>query len=173
ATGVPYPVLVLRNSFMVVSEKVAQKAKSLHINLIEFFKPTHVLMLQLVQQSSALKLELAEEKLQLENLYKKIGQAAGAVDQTLQNHTTALFVKANHKIVQLEKKMLVAEKKKYEAQQRQVEKIKERLFPLNTLQERVDNIIPYYAVYGKSFIEMLYQNSNTLEHEFCIVIETV
>ena len=138
----------------------------------EFFKPTHLLMLQLVKQSSSLKLELTEEKKDLESLYNKIKAAAGEVDITLQQHTEALFVKANKKILQLEKKMLVAEKKKFEAQQRQVENIKAGLFPSGNLQERVDNIMPYYAIYGKSFIDMLYQYSNGLQQEFCIVSET-
>jgi bacillithiol biosynthesis cysteine-adding enzyme BshC len=170
--GVPYPVLVLRNSFMLVDKKRVQKIAALQMNVIDFFKPTHVLMLQLVQKSSALKLKLAEEKKELEITYQKIQQAATNVDSSLQQHTAALFTKANKKIEQLEKKMLVAEKKKFEAQQRQVEKIKARLFPLNNLQERVDNIMPYYAIYGKGFIQMLYEHSLDLQQEFCIVTET-
>ena len=67
--------------------------------------------------------------------------------------------------------MLKAEKKKFDAQQRQVEKIKNILFPNESLQERVDNIMPYYAVYGKGFIEMLYENSTGLKQEFCILTE--
>jgi bacillithiol biosynthesis cysteine-adding enzyme BshC len=170
--GVPYPVLVLRNSFMVVNNKNAARINALKMHPAEFFKPTHLLMLQLVKQSSSLKLELTEEKKDLESLYNKIKAAAGEVDITLQQHTEALFVKANKKILQLEKKMLVAEKKKFEAQQRQVENIKAGLFPSGNLQERVDNIMPYYAIYGKSFIDMLYQYSNGLQQEFCIVTET-
>ncbi|HSN59977.1 MAG TPA: bacillithiol biosynthesis cysteine-adding enzyme BshC, partial [Ferruginibacter sp.] len=153
ASGVPYPVLVLRNSFMVVNKKQAAKINSLQINITEFFKPVHVLMLQLVKQSSSLKLELAEEKQQLEALYQKIKLAAAAVDTSLQQHTEALFTVANKKLEKLEKKMLVAEKHKFEAQQRQVEKIKTHLFPSDNLQERVDNILPYYAVYGPAFIQ--------------------
>jgi len=67
--------------------------------------------------------------------------------------------------------MLKAEKKKFDAQQRQVEKIKNILFPNESLQERVDNIMPYYAMYGKDFIEMLYKNSQGLKQEFCILTE--
>ena len=172
ASGVPYPVLVLRNSFMLINKKVATKINSLQINITEFFKPVHVLMLQLVKQSSSLKLELSEEKQQLEVLYQKIKQAAAAVDITLQQHTEALFTVANKKLEKLEKKMLLAEKHKFEAQQRQVEKIKASLFPWDNLQERVDNIMPYYAIYGPEFIQALYENSNGLQQDFCILTET-
>ncbi len=171
AVGVPYPVLVLRNSFMVVNKKNADRIKALQMDIVDFFKPTHVLMLQLVKQSSALKLDLTEEKKELELLYEKIKKAAVAVDATLQQHTGNLLVKADKKLAQLEKKMLVAEKKKFEAQQRQVEKIKAGLFPSDNLQERVDNMMPYYAKYGASFIDMLYEHSTGLQQEFCIVTQ--
>ncbi|MEO6489022.1 MAG: bacillithiol biosynthesis BshC, partial [Ferruginibacter sp.] len=76
------------------------------------------------------------------------------------------------RIQELEKKMLNAEKKKFEAQQRQIIKIREALFPLGVLQERVDNLMPYYSEYGRRFLEMVYQYSIGLKNEFCIVEES-
>jgi uncharacterized protein YllA (UPF0747 family) len=78
-----------------------------------------------------------------------------------------------NRIEKLEKKMLKAERKKFEAQQRQISKIKELLFPSGTLQERVDNLLAYYAVFGNEFIKMLYENSMSLQQEFCIIEESV
>lgn len=168
---VPYPVLVLRNSFMVVNKKNADRMNALKMDTTNFFTPTDELILQLVKKSSTQKLHLTEEKIELGQLYGKIREAAMAVDKTLQEHTGHLLAKANKKLLQLEKKMLVAEKKKFEAQQRQIEKIKAGLFPTGNLQERVDNILPYYALYGPAFITMLYENSTGLQQEFCIVTQ--
>ena len=67
--------------------------------------------------------------------------------------------------------MLRAEKKKFAAQQRQLQKIKTQLFPNNNLQERTDNLMPYYAKWGKDFIKMIYENSKGLEQEFGILEE--
>ena len=171
AAGVPYPVLVLRNSFMVVNKNTADRIKALQMHAVDFFKPTHVLMLQVVKQSSALKLELTAEKKELESVYEKIKLTAAAVDTTLQKHTENLLAKADKKLQQLEKKMLVAEKKKFEAHQRQVEKIKAGLFPSDSLQERVDNMLPYYAQHGAGFLQMLYEHSLGLQQEFCMVTQ--
>jgi bacillithiol synthase len=171
AAGVPYPVLVLRNSFLFAGKKNSEKIDALRLNLADFFKPTHDLTLQLVKQSSGRQLNLTAEKAQLAALYDKIKQAAGAVDVTLQQHTDALFTKANSKLKQLEKKILLAEKKKFEAEERQIEKLKEELFPTGNLQERVDNFIPYYCRYGKSFMEMLYKCSKGLDQQFCLITE--
>ncbi|RYF79735.1 MAG: bacillithiol biosynthesis BshC, partial [Chitinophagaceae bacterium] len=171
AAAVPYPVLVLRNSFLVLQQKTANKIAALQMEVADFFKPTHVLMLQLVKKSSSLQLDLHKEKDGLQKLYLQMELAASAIDPTLTNHTRHLHAAALKKVEQLEKKMLLAEKKKFEAQQRQVEKAKASLFPSGNLQERVDNLLPYYARHGANFIQQLYENSLALEQQFCILTE--
>ena len=73
------------------------------------------------------------------------------------------------KLKELEKKMLRAEKRKFGDQQRQIEKIKDRLFPKNGLQERYDNLLYYYALYGTEFIQKIYDHSLALEQEFTVL----
>ena len=68
--------------------------------------------------------------------------------------------------------MLRAEKKKFEAQQRQLHKLKSQLFPHDSLQERIENFMPFYAKWGKDFIATLYNNSLALEQEFVILAES-
>ena len=65
--------------------------------------------------------------------------------------------------------MLKAEKKKFEAQQRQLHKLRSQLFPNNSLQERVENLLPYYAKQGKDFLKAVYESSLGLEEQFCIL----
>lgn len=169
--GVPYPVLVLRNSFLVINKKVSQKIAALDMSAADFFEPAEKLLKRIVQKNTANQLDLAGEKEQLAALYKKIQSVAGKADITLQQHTNALFTAADKRISQLEKKMYKAEKKRFEAQQRQIEKIKAALYPNGTLQERIDNLLPWYARYGKDFIDMLYQHSTGLEQQFCLLQE--
>ena len=171
AVAMPYPVLILRNSFMLVNKKISQKMEALKISVTDFFKPTHEVMNQLVKQLSDTQLQLTEEKKNLGDIYEKIKRVAAIADHTLEQHTDALLVKALKKIEQLEKKMLLAEKKKFEAQQRQVEFIKTQLFPSGSLQERTDNMMSCYAAYGKAFIQNIYEHSQGLHQQFCIMEE--
>jgi uncharacterized protein YllA (UPF0747 family) len=83
----------------------------------------------------------------------------------------ALRTQALNKLEILEKKMLKAEKKKFEAQQRQIQKLKTALYPNNNLQERVDNVLEYVSVYGNEFIDVLYKNSQGLGNQFTILTE--
>lgn len=171
AVSVPFPVLILRNSFMIVGKKESFKMNSMQLDSADFFKPSNVIIEELVKKESAVALNLEEEKKLLASLYHNINVSATAVDVTLQQHVESLSIQALTRIEKLERKMLRAEKKKFEAQQRQIHKIKEKLFPSGTLQERVDNVLPYYSLWGKGFIEMLYENLKGLVQEFCILEE--
>lgn len=171
AAAVPYPVLLLRNSFMFVDAKSAETIAKLNLRAVDFFKSADDLLTRLVHDASGLQLQLKEEKKQLADLYFSIGKIAGAVHNNLQNHSMALLTAANKKLESLEKKMLRAEKKKFEAQQRQVTAVKQAVFPNDNLQERVDNLLPFYARYGAGFINTIYQYSLGLEQEFCIITE--
>jgi bacillithiol synthase len=171
AVNVPYPVLVLRNSFMIVEKDYGIKAKKLGFSISDLFKPEQDLMNSLVERESNLQLSVKKEQQALNDIYEKLKIISGAVDITLTKHTEALQIKALQKIDALQKKMLRAEKKKFEAQQRQLHKLKATLFPNNNLQERIENLIPFFAKWGDDFIKNIYENSLGLQQEFVILGE--
>jgi len=169
AVSVPFPVLILRNSFLLAEEKQVEKINKLGFSINDLFKPEQELMNMLVKKETAVQLSLNKEKQVLQEFYNNLKATSGAVDITLERHTEALGKQALKKIEALEKKMLRAEKKKFDAEQRQLQKLKSRLFPHNNLQERIDNFMPLYAKYGGKLIKQLYENSLGMEQEFVIL----
>jgi bacillithiol biosynthesis cysteine-adding enzyme BshC len=170
-SAIPFPVLVLRNSFMFLNKKVSDKIKSLGFSSLDMFKPEPQLVKMLVERETDVKLHLGEESSEIKAVYNKLTTVASDVDPTLKQHVEALSVKALHRLELLEKKMLSAEKKKFEAQLRHIKKLKLILFPGETLQERVDNFLPYYALWGPAFIDAVYKYSTGLKQEFCVIEE--
>jgi bacillithiol synthase len=65
--------------------------------------------------------------------------------------------------------MLRAQKRNYAAQQRHIHALKATLFPQDNLQERIENLLPFYARYGRNFIQELYAASPALEQVFAIL----
>jgi uncharacterized protein YllA (UPF0747 family) len=65
--------------------------------------------------------------------------------------------------------MLRAENKKQEIAQRQINQLKSSLFPNNSLQERVENMLPYYAKYGQAWINELLRQSQRIEQQFTVL----
>lgn len=169
--NVPYPVLVVRNSFLLIPGSLDEIISKLKIPLPEIFKKTDVILSELVKRESGLQLSLEKELTELSRLYESMKAIAGKADISLQNHTEALYKQASKKITALEKKMLRAEKKKFEAGQRQLQNMKGRLFPVNNLQERIENMLPFYAKYGKAFLKMIYDQSAAEKQVFTVLTE--
>ncbi|GAA4750893.1 bacillithiol biosynthesis cysteine-adding enzyme BshC [Flavisolibacter ginsenosidimutans] len=169
--GVSYPVLVLRNSFLVIEEKWKKKIERLGISTQQLFLPEEELIKVLVKERAEHPVSLNGNFETAVELYGRIKEQATNVDATLSQHVAAIQARSLKALQELEKKMLRAEKRKHTDLQSQVHKIKATLFPNNGLQERVENFSRFYAKWGRSFIEELYNNSLTLEQQFTVLEE--
>ncbi len=169
--AVAYPVLVLRNSFLVVEKKWKEKIARHGFCIADFFKPEQELLTRLATHNKSGALQLEEELDAVRTFYGSLKTKAGNIDKTLETHIEALRAKATRPLYELEKKMLRAEKRKYKDELRQIHAIRERLFPLNSLQERIENFMPWYAQWGQHFLDLLYSNSLALEQDFFILEE--
>jgi bacillithiol biosynthesis cysteine-adding enzyme BshC len=168
---VPFPMLVLRNSFMIVEKKWLEKITKLGFTIDNFFLSEQELLNKVVMNESNNEVKLNGSLTELEQMYENFKKQASAVDRTLAKHVEALKSRTVHHLQELEKKMLRAEKRKFADQQRQINSVKEHLFPGNGLQERIENISYYYAKWGRDFINKLYKHSLNLEQEFVILRE--
>ena len=168
---VPYPILLLRNSFLIVEKKWQDKISRLGFTIDDFFLPEQELMNRLVSRETKNEIKLNGNFTEADKLYESLKKQAVAVDATLGKHVEALRTQSIYRLQELEKKMLRAEKRKFTDQRRQIHTVKETLFPGDGLQERIDNFIYYYAKWGKDFIRQLHQHSLSLEEEFVILSE--
>ncbi|HUR11669.1 MAG TPA: bacillithiol biosynthesis cysteine-adding enzyme BshC [Flavitalea sp.] len=167
--GVPYPVLVLRNSFLILEKKWKEKMQQLGLTEKMMFLSEKDLMDIIVKRASSHQLSLEEEILTAGKYYDHLKKVATTVDRTLEQHVSALHAKAVKPLQVLEKKLLRAEKRKYEAQERSIEALRQNLFPHDSLQERIENFMPFYAKYGREFIETIEKNSLALEQQFTVL----
>jgi bacillithiol synthase len=168
---VPYPVLILRNSFLLVKKNLRSKMEKSGISPESVFKPEEVLMEDYVRSHTDRELSLESQYRDLHHIYESIKNISGAIDKTLEQHVEKLESQALQKLEELEKKLLRAEKKNHEEVRRRIHEIRGSLFPLENLQERIDNFIPWYAHYGKAFIENIHQHSPSWEQKFTILEE--
>ncbi len=166
---VPYPIQVLRNSFLITEKKWSDKINRLGFKIEDIFLGEQELINRLVARETDKKLQLNGTLSATEQLYEDIKKQAISIDATLEKHVDSLKTTTLHRLRELEKKMLRAEKRKFSDQQRQIQTIKAKLFPKNGLQERYDNMLYYYAKWGSSFIQNLYDESLALEQEFVVL----
>lgn len=167
----PFPVLVLRNSFLIIEKKWQQMIIKAGLRTDDVFLSEEELLNKHVAKNSGNKLQLNGTIAETELLYNDLRQQAGAVDSSLEKHVDSLKQKTLRRLQELEKKMLRAEKRKFSDQQRQIHTIKSHLFPADGLQERYENLLYYYSKWGREFIEKLYEHSLALEQEFVVMQE--
>jgi bacillithiol biosynthesis cysteine-adding enzyme BshC len=167
---IPYPVLLLRNSFLLINRQQDEKINTIGFSIADLFRDEQVLFTELVKKESAHQLDLAKEIEQAHQLYAQLKKVSAQVDASLQEHVVSLETKAVKKLAVLEKKLLRAEKEKFEIQRKQLAKLKKDLFPGNSLQERVDNFSLYYAKEGKNWLQKIYTVSSGFNAGFGIIM---
>lgn len=169
AAGVPYPMLIVRNSFLYIETKQWKQWNELNFSHQDLFRSVTELLNEYVKEHTENQIHLTEELAQANALYEHLKQLANKIDATLEQHTEALQVKTLQKLQQLEKKLLRAEKRKFSVQQQHVARLKNELFPHESLQERIENFSSYYARFGSTWLQDVYQHSKGLDQQFGII----
>jgi bacillithiol biosynthesis cysteine-adding enzyme BshC len=167
--GVPYPVLMLRHSVLWVDKKSAQRLDKTGLAPAELFGDTEAVIAGFVKKHTRHELVLKQEYEETEKLYAGLEEKASAIDLTLKASVAAERKRALCSIGKLEHKFLRAEKKTFAWQAELIRSVKQRLFPAGSLQERVDNLLPYYAAYGPAFLDAVYERLDGLNKAFLIL----
>ncbi len=168
--GVSYPILVLRNSVLVINKGLAGKIEKTGLSLEQLFKDADLLVNEFVSQNTEREINLDGEKEEISKTYASLQEKAEKVDPTLGPRVQAELANHIKSIEKLEDKLRKAEKAKFETSINQIKGIKDKLFPERSLQERYDNFIPFYLQYGKGFIKTLKDHLNPLEEGFTILL---
>lgn len=167
--GVPYPVLLLRNSFLFIDELSRQRMDKLELGIPDLFRHTEDIVNDFVQQHTNARLVLKEEYAAIEKLFDELEAKARSIDVTLEATVGSERKKAIKSVGKLEHKFLKAEKKKFAWQTAQIRELKQKLFPGNSLQERKENFMPWYAQEGPAFFERILAAMDPVTDQFIIV----
>jgi bacillithiol biosynthesis cysteine-adding enzyme BshC len=169
SVDIPYPVLVLRNSFLLIDNKSKLLINKLNFNVTDIFKFKNDLFNHFVKIHSVNQISLTQPIKNIKAEFEQIKSIASKLDISLADHVASLEQKFYNNTVEIEKKLLKAEKRKFREQQNQIEKLKTNLFPNENLQERIENFAVLYSTMGNTLIHKLYTNSNGLDQLFTII----
>jgi len=168
---IDFPILILRNSGLVVNKEQASKIRRMDLEAAELFRPTYAIKNDWVKKHSEHTLSLQQELSELTAVFETIKQRAQKVDSTLVPSAEAVFARLKHAMANLEKKLVRAEKHNYGIRLEQVDEVKNSLFPKDSLQERTENFGLFYVKWGQSFIDELIRNFEPLAFKFTVLTE--
>jgi bacillithiol biosynthesis cysteine-adding enzyme BshC len=166
---VDFPVLLLRNSALLIDKRSEVRMQILGISHKNLFSNPETLKNEWVRSHVNLQLSLNDEERAIRAVFDQIKLNAYKIDKSLSQSADGAKTKALKLISNLEKKMLRAEKRKHKTSLAQIEHLKEKLFPTGVLQERVLNIAPMFVSYGDDFIESLIIHFKPLDHQFTVL----
>lgn len=164
---VNFPILMLRNSALLVQQNLNQKIQKLGFDTITFFLDVEELKKKFIQNNTTFSLEKEHEKILQE--FDMLKEKTSTIDASLVGYVAAESQKVNKIIENIETRVLKSLKQKNELNLNQIEKIKNQLFPNQNLQERVENFSVYYAKYGQEFIINLIDNFDVFNKQFLLI----
>ena len=169
AVSVPFPMLMLRNSALLVTEKQVQKLQKLDIKLKELFLSQNDLVNRKIRKISNIDIDFSEQKAFLVKQFEEMYSIAEQTDKSFIGAVKAQEVKQLKGLDHLENRLLKAQKKKLSDHVKRFTAIQDDLFPSQNLQERVLNFSEFYEEYGSDLIPKLFEALDPLDYRFTVV----
>lgn len=169
ASKITFPILLLRNSVLLVTEKHSKKADKLSLTWQDLFSKQSDLINKKTKQISAFPIDFSIQKEQLKNQFLYLETIAKQTDKSFIGAVKAQEVKQIKGLENLEKRLLKAQKRKHAEELERITDLQNELFPNRSLQERQNNFSEFYLENGGSLIEKLLSELKPLEKEFNII----
>ena len=166
-----YPMLIRRNSAMILSKSILSNMDKLDFSVSDLFQSSDELITQFINTASEVEIELENQKSKIEEAYNEIAEKSAAVDPSLSKSVLAEMTKQLKNIDNMESRIKRSLKSQQEVNVKKIDKLKEKLFPNNGLQERYDNFLAHYLSTGESFFDDLIQYLDPLDQKFICLLE--
>ena len=169
AMGVPFPILLLRNSVLLMSEKQHTKMEKLGLSLEDLFLEKHRFINKKVREISNVNIDFSPQKEHLQEQFEALYKLAEQTDATFLGAVKAQQRKQEKGLEHLEKRLLRAQKRKLKDQVMRMTDLKFQLFPNDSLQERQVNFSQFYLELGPDLIDALKKHLDPLDLRFTIL----
>lgn len=163
-----YPLVVVRNSLLLLSNQQKSKLEKLGIDYKELFLPFHQLLNQNIGQNSKVEVPFEEYESQLMQIFDELEKAATQTDVSFSKMVNAQRKRQLDGFEKLKKRLIKAEKRQQSERVGRISQIYSEIFPSENLQERVDNFSAFYLEYHPDLIDEIYRDIQPLEFRFTI-----
>jgi bacillithiol biosynthesis cysteine-adding enzyme BshC len=166
---IPFPILLLRNSAQVISEKQQRKLDNLSISHEEMFLTQHELIAKKVRDNSDIEVDFNKKIKFLENQFTDLKEVARKTDVSFVNAVNAQERKQIKGLENLQKRLLKAEKRRHKDIVDRITTLQNELLPNQSLEERQRNFSEHYLEYGTPFITALKESLKPLDFAFTVL----
>ena len=166
---VQFPILKLRNSAYVIDSKTSKKIKNSGIEIKYFIGELNELLNYKIENTSSMKVNFDSLRSNLSLQFDELRKVSLETDKSFVGALNAQEKKQKKGIDDLEKKLIKAEKKNYEAEIKSIRSIHSYLNPSNISQERYLNFGNFYSCKGPSFINYIVEKISIMDDKILII----
>jgi len=170
AVNITFPILLLRNSVLLATDKQARKADKLNMTWKDLFMKQADLANEKIKSFSEFPIDFTEQKEFLRQQFESLHSIASKTDPSFSGAVKAQEMKQIKGLENLEKRLLKAEKRKHSEELERITDLQNELFPIKSLQERQANFSEFYVTNGDALIQKLFASLKPLENRFDIII---
>ncbi len=169
AVKVTFPMLLIRNSVLLTTDKQSKKADKLGLTWSDLFSKQNALKNESIKKLSAFPIDFTVQKEHLQKQFEALYEVAKQTDQSFLGAVKAQENKQIKGLENLEKRLLKAQKRKYSEELERIVDLQNELFPNQSLQERQANFSEFYLENGADLIPLLLKRLQPLERNFDII----
>jgi bacillithiol biosynthesis cysteine-adding enzyme BshC len=169
AQEVVFPILLLRDSVLLRTQKQHHKQLALGLSNTDLFSEKNAFINKYVRRISNINIDFSPQMELLHTQFQDLYQLAEKTDPSFLGAVKAQEVKQLKGLKHLEKRLLKAQKRVLADKVQRSMALKEALFPGGGLQERQLNFSELYASYGEDLIGLLSQHLDPMDMRFLLL----
>ncbi|WP_317047361.1 bacillithiol biosynthesis cysteine-adding enzyme BshC [Winogradskyella aurantiaca] len=166
---VTFPILLLRDSVLVRTEKQKEKQKALEISNRDLFLEKNAFINKYVRRISNINIDFQPQEDFLKQQFADLYQLAEQTDKSFIGAVKAQEVKQLKGLKHLEKRLLKAQKKVLADKIERSTSLKDALFPNGNLQERNLNFSELFLEHGQELLSHLSDHLDPLDMRFLLL----
>jgi bacillithiol biosynthesis cysteine-adding enzyme BshC len=168
--NIPFPILLPRSFALVINKGIQKKLKKLMVQVEDLFKSENELKQKYIEEHTENKIDVQSEVKIMNELFESISNKTKAIDQSLEGFVQAEKAKVLKGLENIEKRLKKSEEHKHAIAINQISKIKDKLFPGGSPQERTDNYLSF-ALNNDDFLESIKPLIDPFDFRFNIFLE--
>ncbi len=169
SVDVVFPILLLRNSVLLIPTQLIPDIKKHKLAIEDLFLPQHELITKHTHRISTIDIDFSKQREHLKKQFKGLYKLAEKTDESFLGAVGAQEKKQLNGLDNLEKRLLKAQKRKFNEELDKIKALQDNLFPNQSLQEREANFAEFYLEYGESLLNRLKDELDPLDLSFKVI----
>lgn len=168
--GVFYPMIIRRNSVMVIQNKVAENIEKTGLQVSDFIGVESDIIQKYLDIHATQDIHLDKYRQQIQSIFDEIQNLSIQVDKTLEGYVG----KEGHNVIKIvdgvESRLIKAIKNKESIQLNKISNIYAKLHPEGRLQERFEHFLQFQMGAHEDLTEYLVSHLNPFRKELLLII---